>query len=133
MPTLISYLKDMSVVSPRSGLEKEILQAVLAVRNQDLKRRRRVAYAGIVSSLGIFVFTCFVFGKTLLLSDFWSVPALLFSDVVVALRYGNDFLFSLLETFPAFSLFSVLFPLFIFLLFFNMYVGILKKQYSFNE
>lgn len=133
MYMLHSFFKDREEVLPHAGLEKKILQAVLAVKNQEMKRRLMVSYAGIVASLGVFFYTSLTFGKTFLESDFWSIVSLLFSDLTVAVSYSNDFLLSLLETFPAFSVAAVLFPIFIFFIFLNMYVSAQKNHYSFNH
>lgn len=133
MPTLKSFFQDMEVVTPKEGLEKEIFQAVLAVRDRRLKQRLQVASLGIAFSLGTLLYAGFALGKTLLESDFWSIVALIFSDVTVAAQYWNDFLFSLLETFPTLSVVAVLLPVFIFLLFLDMYAGVQRKNYSFNH
>lgn len=133
MHELRSFFTNMEVVLPREGLEKEIFQAVLVVKNREMRRRLMVSYVGIISSLGALVYTSLTFGKTLLESEFWSIILLVFSDLTVAVRYSNDFLLSLLETFPAFSVASVLLPTFIFFMFLNMYAGAQKNHYSFNH
>lgn len=133
MYTLHSFFRDREVLSPREGLEKRILSAVLAVKNREMKRRLIVSYVGIVSSLGVLAYTSLTFGRTLLESDFWNIVSLVFSDLTLAVNYWNDFLLSLLETVPALSVASVLLPIFIFFMFLNMYAGVRKEHYSFNH
>lgn len=131
MPTLHSFFKDMEVVMPREGLEKQILQAVLVVQNKQVRRRLEVAYIGITVSLGILLYTGFTAGKTLYESDFWNIVSIAFSDMAVVANFWSDFLFSLLETFPAFSVAAVLFPIFILFIFLNMYAGTQRKQFGY--
>lgn len=133
MLTLRTFFEEKEAELPQVGLEKKIFQAVLVVRNQEMKHRLMTSYAGIAASLGAFLYASLTFGKTLIESDFWNIISLIFSDLTVAVRYSNDFFFSLLETFPAFSVASVLLPIFVFLLFLNMYAGIEKRQYSFSH
>ncbi|MDP3956923.1 MAG: hypothetical protein Q8Q10_00280 [bacterium] len=133
MYTLRAFFRDREVVSPKAGLEKRILAAVLAVKNREMKRRLMIAYVGIVSSLGALAYASLIFGKPLIESEFWNVLPLVFSDLTVIVRYSNDFFLSLLETFPAFPVAFVLLPIFILFMFLNMYAGAQKNHYGFNH
>lgn len=133
MYTLHSFFKEREVAEPKVGLERRILSAVLVLRNREMKRRLMISYVGIVSSLGALVYSSLTFGKTLLESDFWNIVSLVFSDLTMAVQYSNDFLLSLAETFPAFSVATVLLPIFIFCIFLNMNASAQRGNYSFNH
>lgn len=119
MNTLDSLFKNIRTDEPDKALEARILQALALARDFRLKRRLLMARAGFAGSLFAAVTAGFAYGQALLESDFWHLLPLLFSDISIVAQHWNDFLFSLMETFPAFALAALLTPIFFLLMSFR--------------
>ena len=127
MVTLNSLFKNIQVVEPEKTLEEKILRSIALATSQQTKRNLMIAWFGFVGSFVALIFFGWSYGPAFLQSDFWNLISLLFSDAVVVADNWSDFSFSLLETFPAFSIILLLFPVFTFLLTFSMYAKLFKK------
>lgn len=116
MSSLDSLFKNIQAAEPDKALETRILRAIMLERDARARRRLFAARAGLAGSFTAFVSAGFAYGEALLESDFWNLLPLLFSDVTIIAQHWSSFLFSLLETFPAFALAAFLVPIFILLI-----------------
>lgn len=117
MKTLSALFKNATLPNIPDGLDGRILRQIEILQQNHLKRSLFITRIGRFLSLGALFSAGFSFGHTIITSDFWKLLLLLFSDREVIMRYFSDFLISLLETFPAFSLSLILAPIFFFFLF----------------
>ena len=115
---LFENLKDHS---PSDELRARILKVINAQEQKSMKAKIMLTYAGFASSLAIFVYAVFVFGESLLRSEFWSLAKLIFTDAGVVASHWVDFSFSLLETFPVILAVIFLVPVFMFFLSLSSY------------
>ncbi|MFZ1654826.1 MAG: hypothetical protein WBO92_02080 [Candidatus Moraniibacteriota bacterium] len=95
------------------GLAGRIVAAVEREANRQVRFRARVATGCAFFSLVTFAISLFVVGRSFLASDFWQIVSLLSTDFSLVLSYSEDFLLSLVETFPAASALLLLAPLFL--------------------
>jgi hypothetical protein len=116
-----NLLKKIKNIEPSRGLEGKILKAVAFQRNWQAKRKLIFADALIISSLGAFVFVMMNFWGGIARSDFWSLLKLVFSDTSAVAASWKDFLFSLLETFPAAHMAAMLAPVFFLMIALSIY------------
>lgn len=120
--------KEISEVSPSPKLEGLILVRIEILRKRQIRRRLAFSYLSLTSSLGAFVWTVVEFGSAFLQSDFWILLRLLLTDASSVMRNWNDFLFSLLETFPAISLSIMLVPVFAILFSLSTYFKLANRR-----
>lgn len=130
---LYQIFKEVSEISPSPKLEGSILARIEILQKRQIRRRLSLAYFGLVSSLGAFIWTVVEFGNAFLQSDFWILLRLLATDASLVLKNWNNFLFSLLETFPAVSAAMILIPVFVLLLSFSAYFKLMNRNhYHYN-
>lgn len=116
-----NLFKNLKDLEPSSGLEARILRKIALEKSWQAKKKLIFADALTLGSLGAFVFTLLNFWSGIYKSEFWSLLKLLFSDTAAVTSFWKDFLFSLLETFPAVHFAVILAPVFLLIVSLNMY------------
>jgi hypothetical protein len=124
MNTLRTLLQSQSNVEPSVLLRDRILTAITREEYHLIKRREQTVLFGVVLSLGLFLTLATEYSRVLLQSDFWSLAALLFSDLGIVITTSQDFLYSLLETLPLVPLISLLLPLTVFFWLLSLFLSL---------
>lgn len=119
--SLHQIFKQIKEMNPPAGLEERILQKIALERKWQVKKKLIFTDILSLSSAGALVFTLINFGSELLKSDFWNLMKLVFSDTAVVAGNWKDFLFSLLETFPAVHAALILAPIFLLMVSLKIY------------
>lgn len=105
--------------------DPDLIDRVVFVLTDEMRRKiarqRSWVRAGLATSFLTLLGTFWFFGQEIVLSDFWSMFALAFSDMQLVLVYWKEFLFSLLELFPVQAVILMLIPSFAFILFLRVY------------
>lgn len=102
--------KNLKDIEPSVDLEAKILRKITLEKSWQKQKRLILADALTLGSLGTFVFVLLNFWSGIVKSEFWSLLKLLFSDTAAVTSFWKDFLFSLLETFPAAHFAAILVP-----------------------
>ncbi len=123
--------KNISELEPSIVLEKAVLSRISLERNRSLRRKLILSYAGVFGSLIALVAAGLTFGQNILHSDFWNMVSLSFSDMSVVLQNWQEFLFSLLETFPTAGTIMILVPVFTLLLSFSEYLDLHNNKHKY--
>lgn len=126
-PTISSLFQQLPTLQD-DGLKRRILAALAQARVAEIRQKRHWQLFGLWSSTGVFFVALVLFGNTLLHSEFWNLVELLFTDSGTVWSYGGDFLFSLLETFPAVPLMMLLLPAMVLLFLFREWLSLEKRQ-----
>ena len=116
-----NLFKNLKNIEPLAGLEVKILRRIALEKSWQAKKRLIFADALMLGSLGTFVFVLLNFWDGIYKSEFWSLLKLLFSDTAAVTAFWKDFIFSLLETFPAAHLAAILAPVFLLMVSLNIY------------
>ncbi len=111
----------MSVPEPKKELGALILAKIEFLQKKQLGRKLVAIRLSLAGSVGAFIWAVLAYGKTFLQSDFWVLLQLLLTDASAVLKNWNDFLFSLLETFPVVSATIMLVPILFILISFSTY------------
>lgn len=109
-------------------LERVILGAIELERKRLIKKKLIISYIGLIGSLVIALYTTLTFGNIFFKSDFWNIISLAFSDAGVVFGHWNDFMFSILETFPAITVAIILAPIFTFMLSIGSYLDLTNRN-----
>lgn len=118
---LKNLFKSISQQPVPAGLEENILQKITFEKSWQAKKKLIFADALMLGSLGAFVFVLLNFWDGISKSEFWSLLKLIFSDTASVASFWKDFLFSLLETFPAAYFAAILAPVLLLMVSLNMY------------
>jgi len=130
MKTKLHHIfKQIGGSEPSPELSGLILARIEILQKKQIKRKLGLAYLSLASSLGTFIWTIVEFGQTFLQSDFWILLRLLATDASLVLKNWNDFMFSLLETFPAVSVTIILIPTFALLLSLSAYFKLINRNH----
>jgi hypothetical protein len=113
--------KNLKNIEPSVGLEEKILKNIAYKRKWQAQRRLILADVLTLFSAGSFVFVLVNFWGGIAKSEFWSLSKLMFSDTEAVATFWKDFLFSLLETFPAGHLAAILAPVFLLMVSLTIY------------
>lgn len=97
---LKKLFKNLKDHSPTTELSGKILLAIKAQKERSIRSKIMLTYAGFASSVALLAFAVYAFGQSFLQSEFWSLLSLSISDAGTVMKYGGDYVFSLLETFP---------------------------------
>ena len=108
---LHQIFKKISQKEPRPELAGLILAKISELRRRQIKRKLFFSYFSLAGSFGAFFWAIISYGQTFLHSDFWIILQLLLTDATDVMRNWNDFLLSLMETFPVFSTVVMLLPI----------------------
>lgn len=128
--------KNVSELEPSMALERAVLSRISLERNRSLHRKLVLSYAGVFGSLIALAAAGLTFGQNILHSEFWSMFSLSFSDMSVVLQNWQEFLFSLLETFPTAGMIVILIPIFTLFVSFSEYLDLHNSpphQLKFNS
>ncbi len=115
--------KIFAQTEPPKHLKAAVLRQIKLAQTRKLQREKRLFMFGFCANAAIFASAIFIFGKQLLVSDFWSIALLAFTDFTTVASYWQSLGMSLLETFPAISVVGILFPIFLFLFLVRQYVN----------
>ncbi len=138
MPSQITTRLLFSKIRPMTpaGLPERILVAIAAERARQAAVRARLASWSAGLWLITFLTSAVFVGRSLVTSEFWQLASLAFTDFSLALAYSEDFLVSLMETFPAVSAVTIIAPLFLYVLSLilrSKYAGVLlDSKYQFQ-
>ena len=128
-----NLFKNLKNLEPSAELEGKILKAIVLERSWQAKKRLIFADVLMLGSLGAFVFVLLNFWEGISKSEFWSLLKLVFSDTAAVAAFWKDFLFSLLETFPAAHFAAILAPVFLLMISLNMYFATNNQNhYKYN-
>jgi hypothetical protein len=116
-----NLFKQLKNIEPSQDLEGKILRSIALKKSWREKRRLIFADALGLFSIGSFVFALLIFWEGFSRSAFWSLSRLIFSDTGAVMSFWRDFLFSLLETFPAVHLAAILAPVFLLMVSLKIY------------
>ena len=120
---LRNLFKSIKQETP-AGLEAKILRKIVLEKRWQAKKRLILADALMLGSFGAFVFILLNFWGELFRSEFWSLLKLIFSDTASVAVFWKDFLFSLLETFPAAHFAAIIAPVLLLMISLNMYFAV---------
>ncbi len=130
---LHKIFKNIQEIEPPKDLAGSILARVDALQKRQIKRRLMLSYLSLAGSFGAFVLAIVEYGQSFLQSDFWILLRLLLTDASAVFKNWNDFLFSLLETFPVISVVAILIPVFLIFISFSVYFKFsYKNNYNLN-
>lgn len=115
--------------APSDNLEFKILNRIREEKERRIKNKLVFSYLGMFVSTGLFFYAFLSFEKSIWQSDFWNIAYLLMSDAKIALFHWDNFILSLLETFPAVELATVTAPIFTLFLSFSLYRRLFLKQH----
>lgn len=127
---LQNLFKNLKEIEPPVGLEAKILRKIALEERWLAKKRLIFADALTLGSLGAFIFVLLNFWDGIAKSEFWSLSKLLFSDTAAVASSWKDFLFSLLETFPAAHFAVVLAPVLLLMVSLKIYFNNSYKHYK---
>jgi hypothetical protein len=109
-------------IDPPVHLRADVFERIKMEQQKIVFRKKVLLQCGFfVSTTSLFTAVA-IFGKSIAGSDFWSISLLGLTDMKIVAIYWQEFVFSLLETFPFAEFICVLTPVFILL--------VLAKQYS---
>ncbi len=124
MGKLQTIFSKIEYQDPPAGLESRIIQKISLLRGKSVRKKLILDYLGLAFSLAGFVYATLIFRSDLLHSSFLSLVSLLFSDISIVLAHWQDFVFSLLETFPVLSAVYLLVPVIFFLMFLKLFFNL---------
>lgn len=113
MKRLHQAFKSIGSIELPAHLETEIIDLIKMEKLKGIRRRLIFSEVGLVGSMLAIFYVIFTSGSALIRSEFWSMMTLLFSDAGTVLSNWQDFVFSAMETFPVFTVISMLLPIFI--------------------
>jgi ABC-type phosphate/phosphonate transport system permease subunit len=125
---LSQIFKSIGEIDPPFNLEGFILAKIERESHKIIREKKALAYAGLFGSALATVYAISIFGQEILQSDFWRIATLAFSDISIVAGNWHDYLFSLLETFPAIHAAIMLAPIFILLIALNAYLNLINKN-----
>ena len=128
-PNLHQIFKAIRIIEPSPQLRVSILTRIETLQKRQIKRKLVLTYFSLVASLGAFIWTVVAYGNDFLQSDFWILLRLALTDASAVLKNWNDFLFSLLETFPVMSTTIMLVPVFALLISFSVYFKLIQRNH----
>lgn len=109
-----SFHNFASIESPKD-LKKAIFQRISEENRKRINRRKIFFRSGIFSSFIFLALSGFIFGQEIIVSDFWNVVSLIFTDMKTVSDFWQEFVLLLMETFPAEAVVFILMPIFILL------------------
>ena len=126
---LSKAFKNLPEIEPSGRLEGNIIQYIQLAERKRLRNRLYFVQLGFIVSLMALVLSIMTFGQTILRSDFWSFLQLIFSDYKIIFSAWGDYMFSLIETFPAAETSIMLIPVFGLLISFYYYFNLGSKDH----
>jgi hypothetical protein len=115
--------KKLEVPEPSPGLLGAVLQRIELEKTKKTRTKRMISELGFVFSALAAVWVGATFGSEILQSEFWKLISLAFSDLETVAGDWKDYLYSLLETFPAIYAAAIAAPIFTLLLSINGYLN----------
>ena len=129
MSRLRTLFKDIQAPPYRRSLEGDIARTIVEMKSRQERLRTVVLLSGLsVSALGMVV-ALFVYGEAFITAEFWSIVALLFSDLSYVFDFFGEFVVLLLETVPVVPVIMLLFPVFASLVFVSFYFQTEHKRH----
>lgn len=124
----IKKLFKQIVEAPSEILAERIMQAIEAEKAKKFRQKLFLVRLAFLLSFLLMVYFVFHLGSIIVKSEFWTLFSLIFSDGKILAEYWNEYLFSLLETFPAIQLVFLLVPMYLLLVLARGYVILLARQ-----
>jgi len=121
-------------IEPPKHLREAVFQQIDKEKAKKLFFKKLFLIVGFTASAISSIATVAFFGKEILVSEFSSLILLGFSDIKIVGAMWQDYLLSLLETLPAFSIATILLPIFVFLILLKQYGKLrqYEQNYSFK-
>ena len=126
---LKQLFENISEVDPPKKLAGVILKRILFKQEKQLRRKLLLSRLGLAGSFCALFYTSIFFGKALAESEFWHIASLLFTDILPVSKNWQEFTYSLLETMPVLNLTAILMPIFVMMLFSNIYLNLRQRQF----
>ncbi len=123
--------KLFSEIEPPKGLRQAVFQRIEKEKARRLFLKKLLLLTGFAFSVALGIATSVFFGKEILASEFSSLVLLGFSDLKLLGAVWQDYLLSLLETLPTFSIVAILFPVFAFLMLLKQYGKLEQENYGY--
>jgi hypothetical protein len=120
-----------SQIEPPKHLKRAVFQRIEKEKAKRLLFKKFFLLLGFVVSIISSVATVAFFGKEILASEFSSLVLLGLSDIKTVGAMWQDYLLSLLETLPAFSIAATLLPIFAFLMLIEQYGKLEQENYDY--
>ena len=115
------FLKNKLEIEPSKHLKEVVLRRIGKERQKQILRKKLFYFSGFAfSTAGLFAAVGF-FGRNIIVSDFWSIVSLAFTDMQIVVGFWKEFVLSLAETFPFEALAAILMPVFLLLIFAKKY------------
>lgn len=128
-----NLFNNISEIDPPAYLKKAVFKRIAKENQKQLLRKKMLYFCGFsVSIISLFTSILF-FGKNIMTSDFWSIGLLAFSDMKVVFTYWQEYLLSLLETFPVEAMTFIMVPMFILLVLAKQYAEFLRNYEMFTK
>jgi hypothetical protein len=125
--------KIISEIDPPAYLKKAVFERIAKENQKQIIRKKMLYFGGFsVSIIGIFASIGF-FGRNIIASDFWSIGSLFFTDMKAVTTYWQEYILSLLETFPVEPFAFILTPIFILLVLARQYAESLQSYEMFTK
>jgi hypothetical protein len=132
MTNLKIIFKKIEIISPSNALEERIFREIRFKGKKQIKRDLMFYRVWTFGSLALAIYAIFVFGGSILNSEFWSMTSLFFSDIKIVTANWSDYAFSIMETLPVINLILILIPIFVFAISIDFYRN-LKDRIKYNH
>ena len=120
-------------IDPPAYLKEAVFERIAKENQKRIIRKKMLYLCGFsVSIVGLFTSIGF-FGRNIMTSDFWSIGSLFFTDMKVVVTYWQEYILSLLETFPVEAFAFILTPIFILLVLARQYAESLQNYEMFTK
>ncbi len=117
------------VEAPSEKLAERIMQAIEREKAKKFRQKLLLIRLAFLISFLLMVYFIFQFGTIIARSEFWTLFSLIFFDTKILFEYWNEYMFSLLETFPVIQLVFLMIPLYLLLVLARGY-AILSARHS---
>ncbi|NTW26961.1 MAG: hypothetical protein HGA36_01415 [Candidatus Moranbacteria bacterium] len=115
-------------IDPPKHLAQAVFSRIAREKARRISRKILWLRIGFIVSGILSIAALGVFGKIILTSEFSILLSLIFSDLKTVLIVWQDYVISLLETFPVISVVATLSPFFVFLLLIKQYAKLESDQ-----
>jgi hypothetical protein len=111
----------LNEIEPPKYLKEAVLGRIEKEKQKQIFCKKMLYFCGFFVSGAGLLFSLIYFGREILVSDFWSISSLAFTDLKIVSAYWQEFSLSLLETFPFEALAIILVPVLILLILIKEY------------
>jgi hypothetical protein len=130
MNTKLSQIfKNIEEIEAPARLDNLIMQKINILEKAQERRKLIFSYFSMGTSVAAFLYAGLVFGREILGSDFWNTASLISTDFFTIIQHWQEFINSLLETFPVVNIIALLIPVLALFLSLNYFFSIHKNTY----